>query len=67
MLPIGIIGQVLRRNGAAFMSDHVVALKAGGDHLRICVSRHEIARELLNEKAVVRLVVIECLNHPVGR
>ena len=47
------------------MCDHVVALKSRGDQLRLSRVRQQVPGELFDQKAVVGLVVIEGLDHPV--
>jgi hypothetical protein len=48
------------------VGDGVVAAETGGDDLLLGGSRQEVAGDLLDEKLVERLVVVEGLDHPIA-
>ncbi len=62
----GVDGEVLLGNGAALMSDHVIAVEAGGDALRLGGVGHQVTGQLLNDKLVEGQVVVVGLDHPVA-
>ena len=47
---------VLLRNRAAFEVDHVIAIEAGGDDLRLRGMRQQVAGNLFDRELVVRHV-----------
>ena len=51
---------------AAFVGGHVVANEPGGDALLPSRVGQQIARQLLDGEGVVRLVLIESVDHPVA-
>ena len=61
-----IIHTILLSNTAPFTIDHVVAVKAGGQHLLFSRVGQEIPRQLLNGKLVIRHVRIQGAHHPVA-
>src|SRR4029079_4228034 len=61
----GVHGGHLFGNGPAFISRYVAALKAGCNLLIECTVCKQVARELLDGKAIERKVTVEGLNHPV--
>ena len=61
-----VVEQVLRGDRATLVGVHVVALEARRDQLGVRRVRHEVAGELLEQEAVVGLVVVEGLDDPVA-
>ena len=61
-----VVGEVLVWDGAAFVRYHVIALETRRDQVRFGVIGHEIASKLFRQEVVIRLVVIEGLDHPIA-
>ena len=62
----GVFRQIFPGLRAAFTSDHVQAIEAGGDELFAGWFGQEIAGELLNRELIERLVLVERIDHVVA-
>ena len=56
----------LLRVHAAFLVDHGIAEKAGGDDLILGGVRQHVASDLFDDELVVGQVAVERLNHPIA-
>ena len=61
-----VVQQVLGGDRATLVGVHVIPLEARGDQLGVRRVREEVAGKLLEQEAVVGLVVVESLDHPVA-
>ena len=62
----GVFGQKLLRDDAAFLIEHVIAMKPRGNLLLQRRPRQQIPRDLLDGELVKRHVRVESLDHPVA-